>query len=86
MVSSLEKAKARLRGIPKDYTYDEARGLLQKLGDVEYKKGKASGSRVCFARQSDGKVILLHKPHPSPVMCVAAVKGLMLSLQRSGDI
>lgn len=85
-MSGLEKAKARLLGVPKDYTYDEAKSLLQKLGYVEYTKGKTSGSRVCFARKSDGKVILLHKPHPSPVMCVAAVKGLMLSLRKSGDI
>ena len=85
-MSSLEKAKARLRSVPKDYTYEEAKALLKKLGYLEYNKGRTSGSRVCFVRQSDGKVILLHKPHPSPNMCVAAVKGLAASLQRSGDI
>ena len=85
-MSKIDKAKERLFARPKDYTYSEAKYLLSQLGFEEYNKGKTSGSRVKFYRSSDERIILLHKPHPSPVMCVAAVKGLMLSLRKSGDI
>ena len=41
-VSNLEKAKARLRNRPKDYTYNEARQLLTRLGFDERTQGKTS--------------------------------------------
>ena len=31
-MSNLEKAKEHLRNLPKDYTYSEARQLLNRLG------------------------------------------------------
>ena len=68
-MSRLEKAKARLKSFPKDYTYTEAKSLLQQLGFKELTKGKTSGSRVKFLRDSDGVMIFLHKPHPSDIMC-----------------
>ena len=67
-MSKLEKAKARLLSLPKDYTYDEARSLLGQLGFREDNKGKTSGSRVEFFRESDKSGILLHKPHPDNVL------------------
>ena len=47
-MSKLEKEIERLRSKPKDYTYDEARSLLNKLGFFEYNKGRTSGSKVEF--------------------------------------
>ena len=44
----LVKAKNRLRAVPKDYTFSEARQLLNHIGFKEYQKGKTSGSRVFF--------------------------------------
>lgn len=64
-MSKLEKAKNRLRSKPKDYTYSEAKQLLNQLGFEESTKGKTSGSRVKFFRPSDQSILLLHKPHPS---------------------
>ena len=85
-MSNLEKAKQRLRLIPKDYTYDEARYLLGQLGYSEKNKGKTSGSRVGFFRQVDNDIILLHKPNPSNEMNIAAVKSLASHLQQNGDL
>ena len=85
-MSRLDKAKERLKAIPKDYTYSEAKTLLNQLGFTEYNKGKTSGSRVKFVRQSDGEMILLHKPHPSDVMIYKSVYGLMKFLQRIGEL
>ena len=85
-MSKLEKSKERLRAKPKDYTYSEARNLLTQLGFVEYNKGKTSGSRVKFYRESDKKIILLHKPHPGDIMKLGAVKELLEFLINLGEL
>lgn len=66
-MSRLEKEIERLKSKPKDYTYDELKSLLNKLGFSEYNKGKTSGSGVKFIDSSDRK-IELHKPHPSNII------------------
>lgn len=85
-MSKLDKAKKRLREEPKDYTYSEARYLLNQLGFIEYNKGKTSGSRVKFFRAVDNKIVLLHKPHPGDEMDIGAVKALSLYLIELGEI
>ena len=66
-MSRLEKEIERLKSKPKDYTYDEAKSLLNKLGFFENNKGKSSGSRVEF-KDKYGRKIILHRPHPSNVI------------------
>ena len=85
-MSSLEKAKARLRNLPHDYSYNEARQLLTRLGFEERNQGKTSGSRVGFYRVSDDAIILLHKPHPKSIMSAGAVKALAQFLIDKGDL
>ena len=85
-MSKLEKAIARLKSIPRDYTYSEAKYILGQLGFAESNKGKTSGSRVKFYRASDGRIILLHKPHPSEIMSVASVKDLAEYLEGIGEL
>ena len=85
-MSKIEKAIARLKSIPRDYTYSEAKYLLGQLGFAESSKGKTSGSRVKFYRVSDGRIILLHKPHPSDIMSVASVRDLAEYLQEIGEL
>ena len=85
-MSTLEKAKERLRNLPKDYTYDEARQLLSRLGFEERTQGKTSGSRVGFYRQIDDSIILLHKPHPKNEMSAGAVRALATFLRAKGDL
>lgn len=85
-MSKYEKARQRILLKPKDYTYTEAKYLLSQIGFEEYNKGKTSGSRVKFYRKSDGKVILLHKPHPGDVMNLGAVKQLVDYLVQIGEL
>ena len=82
----LEKAKERLKTIPKDYTYSEVRTLLRHIGFEEFNKGKTSGSRVKFYRKKDGLIIMLHKPHPGDVMSVASTRDVYEQLHRIGEI
>lgn len=85
-MSRLEKLKERILNKPKDYTYTEAKALLRQLGFEERNKGKTSGSRVAFYRETDKRVILLHKPHPGDEMDVGAVKGLVAYLREMGEL
>ena len=85
-MSKLDKAKDRICSIPTDYSFTEARGLLGKLGYAEHNKGKTSGSRVMFYRESDSRVIMLHKPHPGDIMDKGAVKSLVEFLKGNGDL
>lgn len=85
-MSKEQKLKERIKSLPTDYTFTEAKSLLTHLGFHEYNKGKTSGSRVKFYRECDNKVILLHKPHPGNEMKKYAVKELYLFLKGIGDI
>ena len=55
-MSRLEIEIERLKSRPKDYTYDEVKSLLNKLGFYENNKGKTSGSRVEFINEKKYKL------------------------------
>ena len=80
-MSSLEKAKQELLKCSKNYTYDDAKALLRKLGFEEKSKGKTSGSRVMFYRESDQRIILIHKPHSENTIDTGSVKDLIKCLK-----
>lgn len=79
-----EKAKKRLKGEPADYTFEEAKSLLISLGFEEYNKGRTSGSRVQFVRET--QKISLHKPHPEKEMKKYAVRMLKEFLESIGEL
>ena len=76
-VSTVEKLKNRLLSKPKDFTYDEAKRLLESFGFSENNKGKTSGSRVIFFRKSDEKIFYLHRPHPQNTLKLYVIKALI---------
>lgn len=84
MGGKLEKAIRRLKTEPKDYSFTEAKALLKGLGFREDSKGKTSGSRVRFHK--DSMFINLHKPHPGDEMKLYAVKALRKYLEEMGEI
>jgi len=75
-----EKLIARLKSKPKDFTFDQARALLELCGYVFSNSGKTSGSRVCFIK--DKKVFRMHKPHPRKELLVYQVKELIDELRQ----
>lgn len=85
-MSRFEKAKERILQRPSDYTYTEAKYLLGKMRFEENNKGKTSGSRVCFFREEDKKVVMLHKPHPGDEMDRGAVSALVDYLKSIGEL
>lgn len=85
-MSTRDKAKKRIAEIPNNYTFAEVRFLLGKLGFQEYNKGKTSGSRVKFYRESDQRVFMFHKPHRGDSMDRGAVEDLVRKLKEMGEL
>ena len=84
-MSKLEKQKERLKSKPKDFTYDEAKSLLNNLGFIEYNKGKTSGSKVRFIG-TDNLKIDLHKPHPRNILKTYQINEIIRVLKEGGLI
>ena len=57
-----EKLITRFKSLPKDFTWDEFKRLFSVLGFCLDNKGKTSGSRVIFTK--DSLSYIAHKPHP----------------------
>jgi hypothetical protein len=79
ILSKRDKLIARLKAKPKDFTFDEAKLLLELCGYVMAKSGKTSGSRVCFTKEM--KVFRLHKPHPRKELLHYQVNELLDELK-----
>ena len=75
-----EKLIAKLKGNPKDFTFDEMQSLLEALGFIMSNKGKTSGSRVLFIK--DDVPIRLHKPHPRKELLEYQVKQIIEVLEK----
>ena len=85
-MSTQQKLINKLKSLPTDLTFSEVRTLLKSFGYVEFDKGSTSGSRVLFIRKSDGRKIMLHKPHPQKELKKYAVQYLLKYLIDNGDI
>ena len=62
-----EKLLDRFLTKPKDFTWDELIKVLYGFGYKQISAGKTGGSRVRFV-SLDYPPIILHKPHPRPVL------------------
>lgn len=76
-----EKLKERLLNYPTDFTWDELKSLLSFFGYRESNSGKTSGSRVRFISDVFSP-ILLHKPHPRPVIKMYILKQIIDQLKK----
>ena len=79
-MSKIEKQIERLKSKPKDFTYDEAKSILNNFGFMEYNKGKTSGSRVEF-KDKNGRKIILHKPHPNNNLKAYQINSILNDLR-----
>ena len=85
-MSSIEKLLERARSSPRDFTYEEASRIAKHFN---YEEKQGAGSRVRFYRESDRRVILLHKPHrpgADRAMLIGAVNDFIKTLKENGDI
>ena len=73
----------RLKGRPKDFTFEDAETLLGYLSYRRSNKGRTSGSRVMFVSE-EHPPILMHKPHPRKELLAYQVKQLVETLEQEG--
>ena len=85
-MSKSEKLIVRFKSFPNDFTFDEAEKMLSGFGYIVFNKGKTSGSRVMFIRNSDKNKIIIHKPHNPSVFKKYALTQLYEKLIENGDI
>jgi hypothetical protein len=79
-----DKLMDRLKTIPKDFTFEEIRNLLELIGFTMVNKGKTSGSRIKFM---NGDIsIILHKPHPRKELLEYQVKQILDVLEKENMI
>ena len=79
-----EKLIARLRSIPRDFTFDEAETLLGYMTYRRCNKGKTSGSRVMFMSDQYQTKTVLHKTHPRKELPEYQVRQLIEQLEQEG--
>ena len=75
-----DKLLERFLSIPKDFTFEELRTLLESMGFEIENKGKTSGSRVAFVHVNFNKHILIHKPHPNKIINRVYLKNIIIDL------
>ena len=69
---------------PKDFTWDELVRLFGIFGFAVDNKGKTSGSRALFVKDSEAHTV--HKPHPSNVLKRYSLKQVLDFLIEKGFI
>jgi hypothetical protein len=76
-----EKRISKLLSNPKDFTWDELTKVLSGLGYEQISIVKTGGSRVRFI-YSDYPPIIMHKPHPKPILKRYQLEAIVNLLQR----
>lgn len=81
-MSKIEKLIHKLLSNPKNFTFDELSKILTYFGFKISNKGKTSGSRVKFIHKDKNIAIILHKPHPKPILKGYAIKQIIEELKK----
>jgi hypothetical protein len=75
-MAKIDKLIARLKTLPKDFTWDELTRILVHYEYMEMKQGKTGGSRRKFIGPGQS-IISLHKPHPGNIVKTYALKQVI---------
>lgn len=66
-MSQLDKLKRKFASMPSDFKWDELKKFLESWGYKLASSGKTGGSRVRFTHDKHPPIVM-HKPHPKPVL------------------
>ena len=80
-MTRVDKLLANLLSVPNTFDFNDFARVMQYLGYELDQKGRTSGSRVRFYRESDGRILIMHSPHPSNEMTRGAVKAAVRFLR-----
>lgn len=84
-MSKREKLLQRFKTKPKDFSWGELKSLLSVFGYELSDGGRTGGSRVRFIHP-DSPPIVLHKPHPTPLLKRYQVEQILEFLKKEGLI
>ena len=84
-LSRRKKIIDRFLSRPSDFTWQELVNLLTGFGYKLAKAGKTGGSRVKFMHETLPPIIL-HKPHPTPVLKKYQLEQIEETLRAEGLI
>lgn len=73
-MGKIEKLLDELLSKPSTFRFRDFARIMEHLGYELDQKGASSGSRVRFYRKNDGRMLLMHSPHPSDEMSRSAIK------------
>ena len=73
-MTRVEKLAARLRSEPSAFRFSDFARVMGHYGYEMDQKGRTSGSRVRFYRPRDGRMLIMHSPHPGDEMSAGAIR------------
>lgn len=76
-----EKLIERFKRFPSDFTWNELCSMLNGFG---YEMLTGTGSRRKFRK--DGRIIILHEPHPGKIVKKYMLKMVFETLKETGEI
>ncbi len=82
-MSKREKLVQRFLTLPRDFTWQELVAMLAGFGYELSSSGATSGSRVKFLHDTLPPIIL-HKPHPTPVLKRYQMEQIAETLRNEG--
>ena len=82
-MSKREKLIQRFQSKPTDFSWAELKSLLEGFGYSLVPGGSTGGSRVRFVHPERPPVIL-HKPHPNPILKRYQIEQILEFLRKEG--
>lgn len=83
-MTQFDKLLQRIQGNPKDFTFQELKGLMSKCGYKISTKGKTSGSRI--AVKGNVSELQIHKPHNRDTLLHYEIVAVLDFLRKEGVI
>lgn len=75
-MTQVEKLYSLLMTKPRTFRFRDFVRVRESLGyELEPEGQPRAGSRVRFYRESDGRMLVMHSPHPSDEMTGGAIKA-----------
>ena len=84
-MTQYDKLLSRFLSLPKDFKIDELNTLMSKLGFRISNRGKTSGSAIAYINEKK-HIIRIHRPHPSKIVKLSALKDILNNLKENGYI
>lgn len=83
-MARIDKLIAQLLSRPSTYRFADFLKGMASYGFEMDNKGRTSGSRIRFYRPSDGRMFVMHAPHPSDELTAGTIRNIVRFLQDVG--